>query len=39
MDYWNISFDDRNVVLFGHYIYNESMFSSLKNVLANVFLI
>lgn len=37
MDYRNNSFDDRNVVLFGHSIYDESMFGSLKNVLRDDF--
>lgn len=32
MDYRNFSFDDKNVVLFGHAMSNNSMFGSLKDV-------
>ncbi len=32
MDYRNISFDDKNVVIFGHNAANGTMFGSLKNI-------
>lgn len=32
MDYRNISFDDQNVVLFGHAMIDNSMFGSLKDI-------
>lgn len=37
MDYRNNSFDDKNVVLFGHAMLNDTMFGSLQDVFKNDF--
>lgn len=37
MDYRNISFDDKNIVLYGHNMLDYSMFGSLKDILKDNF--
>ena len=39
MDFRNKSFDDRNIVLFGHSTIDKSMFGSLSDVFKDGFLI